>query len=441
MKKRLTLKSLLFCIIFTILLLFLKDNYKEVWSAVHNFTMVFRPFLLGFLIAYILNFPYKFFETKVFSKMGKKRKFLKKFKRPLSLICTYAIVVAIITVLISIIVPQITGNISSLADKMPTYLGIVVEKVNFGADWVNKTFNMDISVNNDLSDLTAKLLSTLSGKNIADMSRNLLETLIPMITNTTAGLYNFIMAVIISVYFLSSKEMLCRQLKRFTVAFFPIKWLPKIYEIVDITDTKCGRFIVGDILDSALIGVLTFILMAIFKLPYAVLIAVFVGLTNIIPFFGPFIGAIPSALILLLESPANMIKFIVIVIVLQQLDGNLFKPKIIGSQLGLSSFWVLFSVLVGGDLFGIAGFILATPIYAVFYTLVKKRANNAIEEKGKIAQEALDFEVLNYTKIAEEQRLIREQRENFQKEKLWKFIRHENNDELDENEQNDKNEK
>ena len=212
--------------------------------------------------------------------------------------------------------------------------------------------------------------------------------------------------------------------------------LPKVYEIVDITDTKCGRFLVGDIIDAAFIGVLTFITMSIFQLPYAALIAVLIGVTNIIPFFGPFIGAIPSAIILFLESPWDMIIFIAIVFVIQQLDGNLFKPKIIGSQVGLSSFWVLFSVIVGGSLFGMVGFILGTPIYAVIYTLIGKRVKNAIDSKGKIAQEALDFEVLNYVKIATEQKKIREEKENAQKEKLLKFIKpdkHTNSESDDDN--------
>ena len=162
--------------------------------------------------------------------------------------------------------------------------------------------------------------------------------------------------------------------------------------------------------------------MSIFQLPYATLIAVLVGVTNVIPFFGPFIGAIPSALILFLINPIDMLWFIVIVFVIQQLDGNVLKPKIIGSQVGLSSFWVLFSVVVGGALFGFPGLILGTPIYAVIYTLVGKRVRNSIKEKGKLAQEALDFEVLNYVKIAEEQKRIREEKEALQKEKIRKLI-------------------
>ena len=241
---------------------------------------------------------------------------------------------------------------------------------------------------------------------------------------------NFLLGIVISVYFLAAKETLCRQIKKLAVAFIPIKYLPKIYEIVDITDTKCGRFLVGDIIDAAFLGVLTFITMSICQLPYAPLIAVLIGVTNIIPFFGPFIGAIPSAFILLLIDPIYMIIFIIIIVIIQQLDGNLFKPKIIGSQVGLSSFWVLFSVIVGGGMFGVLGLILGTPIYAVIYALVGKRVKNKIDSKGRIAQEALDFEVLNYTKIAAEQKKLREEKEMQHREKFMKFInRNKTNDE------------
>ena len=216
-----------------------------------------------------------------------------------------------------------------------------------------------------------------------------------------------------------------------------MKFLPRVYEIVDVTDTKCGRFLVGDILDAGLIGILTYIVMSIFHLPYAPMIAVLVGVTNIIPFFGPFLGGIPSALILFLVDPIYAFWFVVILIVIQQLDGNIFKPKIIGNQLGISSFWVLFSVIVGGALFGLPGFILGTPIYAAIYTLIGKRVRNRIDEKGKIAQEALDFDVLHYTEIAAEQKKIRAEKEQEQMDKLKKrlhldkFLNRESDDEED----------
>lgn len=437
MKKLFTLKNVLICILFTIFLLFVKDNFSVVWNAICLVASIMTPFVIGFLFAYILNFPYKFFYNKAFKFLKGKKPFLENMRKPLAIICTYASVVAVLGFLIAILVPQIADNIASLVERVPAYIDSIYKWLASMAEWLNHNYNANIDIDASFAQLGQEIIKNLNGATIANISKNFLfDTLMPMITNTTAGIYNFVMGIVISVYFLSAKEMLCRQVKRMAVAFIPIKYLPKVYEVVDITDTKCGRFLVGDIIDAAFIGVLVFITMSIFQLPYAALIAVLIGVTNIIPFFGPFIGAIPSAIILFLESPWDMLIFIAIVFVIQQLDGNLFKPKIIGSQVGLSSFWVLFSVIVGGSLFGMVGFILGTPIYAVIYTLVGKRAKNAIYKKGKIAQEALDFEVLNYVKIAAEQKKIREEKETAQKEKLLKFIKpdkHTNSESNDDN--------
>ncbi len=436
------MKTVLIGIAFTVFLLFIKDNMVIVWLILSKIMEILTPFVIGFLIAYILNFPYKFFYSKAFGKMGTKRKIFAKVRKPLSIICTYTILAAIFIVLILIVVPQIVVNIASLVESMPKYFNSFMTNVNYFVDWINTTFHAGIKIDiNDknLLDNINNILHYFSIDNITKLAGQTTEVIFNMATNTANGFYNFIMGIVLSVYFLAAKESLCRLVKRLAVAFIPIRYLPKIYEIVDITDTKCGRFLVGDILDAGFIGILTFITMSIFQLPYAPLIAVLIGVTNIIPFFGPFIGAIPSAFILFLVDPWDMIWFIIIIFIIQQLDGNLFKPKIIGSQVGLSSFWVLFSVMVGGALFGVVGLILGTPIYAVIYSLVGKKVRNSINDKGKIAQEALDFEVLNYAKIAEEQKKIREEKENQQKEKIKKLIRLNKSDDEEADLNNDKN--
>lgn len=422
MKKLASIKTILIAIAFTVFLLFVKDNITVVWNIICKFAEILTPFVLGFLFAYLLNFPYKFFYTKAFGKIGSKRKFLLPIKKPLALVCTYALVAAIFVSIVWIVVPQIIENVVTLVETMPSYYDALMQHMNEFVDWINSTFNAGIEKDNIINNLMNEVFKLFSMSNITQFAGKTGEALFGMLLSTTTGFYNFVMGIVISVYFLAAKDQLFSIIKRLAVAFIPIKYLPKIYEIVDITDTKCGRFLVGDIIDAGFVGLLTFIAMVILNVPYAPLIAVLVGLTNIIPFFGPFIGAIPSAFILFLINPWEMVKFIIIVVIIQQLDGNLFKPKIIGNQVGLSSFWVLFSVIVGGALFGLAGFILGTPIFAVIYSLVAKKAKNAINDKGKIAQEALDFEVLNYQKIAAEQKRIREEKENLQKEKLKKFI-------------------
>lgn len=445
MKKFATIRNVLIAIAFTVFLLFVKDNIDVVWNIICKIAEILTPFLVGFLFAYLLNFPYKFFYTKAFGKMGTKHKVFAKTKKPLALVCTYTLVFAIFISLIWIVFPQLIENLASLVETMPSYYESVTQHLNEFVDWLNSTFNAGIEKDNIINELLKEIFKLFSIDNITQVAGKTGEVIFGMVLSTTSGFYNFVMGIVISVYFLAAKEQLCRLVKRLAVAFIPIKYLPKIYEIIDITDTKCGRFLVGDIIDAAFVGLLTFVAMVILNVPYAPLIAVLIGVTNIIPFFGPFIGAIPSAFLLFIINPWDMIKFIIIVVIIQQLDGNLFKPKIIGNQVGLSSFWVLFSVVVGGALFGLPGFILGTPIFAVIYSLVGKKAKNAINDKGKIAQEALDFEVLNYQKIAEEQKRIREEKENQQREKIKKLIglnksEHDKNDDSD-SEESDINEK
>ena len=439
MKKLLTLKNVLIAIAFTVLLLLIKDNLKFVWNVITTIFTILKPFFIGFMIAYILNFPYKFLHDKAFKKMGTKRKFLLRIKKPLAITLTFVFAAAIVAALVVIVVPQIVVNISNLIKNLPSYGDTAMKYLNDIFVWVNGMFGtnytLDAIYQNAIDSVTKYFSSDFL--NTADATKNVLGFLSNIVTSTASGVYTTVMSIIISVYFLSAKDQLCREVKRVTVAFVPIRFLPKVYEIVDITDTKCGRFLVGDILDSAFIGLLTYIVMAIVQIPYAPLIAVLVGVTNIVPFFGPYLGAIPSAFILLLIDPVKMFIFIGIVFLIQQLDGNVIKPKIIGNQLGISSFWVLFSVIVGGALFGVVGFILGTPIYAVIYTLIAKEVKNRIKNKGKIAQEALDFEVLNYSKIDAEQRRLREEKEKQKLEKIKKFIHHEKTDEKEDTPEDD----
>ncbi|MEE1172950.1 MAG: AI-2E family transporter, partial [Ruminococcus sp.] len=295
----LNMRNVLIAIAFAVFLLFIKDNVDDFWSMITSFLSILTPFLIGFLFAYILNFPYKFFYNKVFGRMGKKNQFLSNLKKPFSIISTYALVFAIVIALILIVVPQISINISNLIKNIPTYSENAARYFHVAVDWINNTFHWGLDISEMFDSLSSFLLKTVTGDNFSDPAAGA-KTILNMFSSTTTGLYNFVMAIVISIYFLSAKEQLCREMKRLAVAFIPIKYLPKVYEIVDITDTKCGRFLVGDIIDAVFIGFLVFITMSIFNLPYAALIGVIIGITNIVPFFGPFIGGIPSAFILFL---------------------------------------------------------------------------------------------------------------------------------------------
>ena len=180
---------------------------------------------------------------------------------------------------------------------------------------------------------------------------------------------------------LATKDKLCRQTKAVVVAFLPLKSSRKVLQVTDLCNKKCGKFIIGKIIDSFIIGLICFMGTSIFKFDYSLLISVVVGVTNVIPFFGPFIGAIPCAFLLLLIDPMQSFWFVVFIIVLQQFDGNILGPKILGDTVGISGFWILFSVIVGGGFFGVPGMLLGVPVFAVIYTLIDDSVTKRLKEK------------------------------------------------------------
>ena len=388
MKKKFNkLTGILICITFAVFLLFIKDNVDNIWGFVCYFAAILTPFVYAFGIAYILNFPYRFFEKKVFGKIKSPR--FQKINKPLSLVVTYVVVFGLIAFFLSILIPQLSANISNLVKNIPSYVKSFKEITGSVQTWLNERFHLQLSFLDSFNSFIADSMKSLS--NLPDITQKVYSAAV----NTAGVVIDWTMAFILSIYMLGSKEFLCNQLKRFGAAFLPTKWMPTIYEIIDVSDDKCGKFIVGKILDSTIIGLMVFIYMSLRGLPYALLICVIVAVCNLIPFFGPFIGGIPSALLLLLVNPAYCIEFIIMIIVFQQIDGNLIGPKIVGSQVGLAGFWALFSVIVAGGLFGITGMIIGTPIFAAIYTLVGKKMRTRIEMKGENAQRVIEMDVIN----------------------------------------------
>ncbi len=386
MKKKFTkLTGILICITFAVFLLFLKDNVPAIWKGVCSFAEILTPFVYAFGIAYILNFPFRFFQNKVFGRVKSER--FQKFNKPLSLVITYVLFLGLFGFFLAILIPQLSENISKLAANIPSYVKSFKEITNGLTSWLNERFNLDLSFIDSFNKFIRVNISSLA--NVSSIGKVYSAAL-----NTVSFVYEWVMAFILSIYMLASKEFLCFQLKRIGAAFLPTKWLPTIYEIINVSDDKCGKFLVGKILDSTIISVMVFIYFAIRGLPYAPLISFVVGVCNLVPFFGPFIGGIPSAFLLLLVNPAYCIEFIIMIFVVQQIDGNIIGPKIVGSQVGLVGFWSLFSVMVAGGLFGLPGMILGTPIFAAIYTLIGRKTKSRIEMKGENAERVLEMDVV-----------------------------------------------
>ena len=228
-------------------------------------------------------------------------------------------------------------------------------------------------INDKLTEITNWVLQLVT---------NLLPIIGGIVMAFASSVWNIILGIIISVYLLVDKEKFFALGKKVVVALFNDKHANIILNLANRTNLTFGKFIGGKIIDSAIIGVLTFIILTIFKMPYSLLISVIIGITNIIPFFGPFIGAIPSAIIILFISPIKAVWFGVIILVIQQIDGNIIGPKILGDSIGISAFWILFAILVAGKLFGLVGMIIGVPMFALIYSIVKDVIEIRLSKKG-----------------------------------------------------------
>ena len=217
---------------------------------------------------------------------------------------------------------------------------------------------------------------------ILTLLTNLLPVLGNLLKNTISSIWNLILGLIISIYMLIDKEKFAALSTKITFALFSKENANTLLKLARRSNKTFGNFLIGKIIDSAIIGVLTFIILSIFKMPYTILISVIIGITNIIPFFGPFFGAIPSFLIILLVSPTKALWFLAIIIVIQQLDGNIIGPKILGDSIGISAFWILFSLLVAGKLLGLVGMIIGVPLFAIVYSIIKDIIEINLEKKG-----------------------------------------------------------
>ena len=215
------------------------------------------------------------------------------------------------------------------------------------------------------------------------------------VINVIAWLKNVLIGVIVMLYLLNMKELLCAQAKKIVYGVFPVTVANNVIERFRFIHQVFGGFIIGKLIDSLIIGILTFMVMSFLQMPYTLLISVIIGVTNVIPFFGPFIGAIPSALLLLLVSPKQCIWFLVMILVIQQFDGNILGPKILGNTTGLSSFWVLFSILFFGGLLGPLGMIIGVPLFAVIYRLAADFIERNLKRK-KLSEKTADYHGLDH---------------------------------------------
>lgn len=345
-------------------------HIPQVRSSIAGFLNVLSPFIGGFVIAYLLNTPAKFIARTVFGRMPKRRQAL------FSVVTVYLLALLVILILLQLILPQLMDSVSTLASNLSGYLG----NLNTLVRNLIQRFHMEEQGITDLMSAYNELLRRATQLLASSLSH------IPELLNFGVAVGNGVVtaltALISSIYMMAGKDRLIGQLKKLIFALFPAKGASRILSICSQANTIFSDFINGKLLDSAIIGVLCFVLTLIFRIPYAVLVSVVIGVTNIIPFFGPIIGAIPCLMILLLVNPWAALRFGILIIALQQFDGNILGPKILGNSTGLSAMWVLVAIVVGGGLFGFAGMLLGVPTFAVLYALVRDWANDRLAKKG-----------------------------------------------------------
>ena len=351
-------------------------------NKMEQITIIFQPFIIGFVIAYLLNFILNFYEQRVFAFNWTKR-LKENSTRKIAILCSYLTAGFFIYIFIYFIVPQLVESLSGLVDAVPRYVKdftVLIEDILYKLDIKESQL---VLINEKISEFMNWFIHSLT---------NMIPAVGEAIFSFASSLWNIVLGLIISVYFLADKERFLSLNKKLVTAFLSERKSSLLIDLTQRINLMFNRFIGGQLLDSAIIGILLFIVLSIFKIPYALLISVLIGCTNIVPFFGPFIGIIPSAIIVLFASPTQFIWFILIVLVVQQIDANLIGPKILGDSVGVSPFWILFSILVFGNLFGFIGMVMAVPLFAVFYSIVKETAEKKLAEKG------LPIETIEYNK-------------------------------------------
>lgn len=363
----------LIVICLSILFYFFASQMGSLSGKIVYLISILNPFIIGFILAYLLNFILKFYEERVLVNIKSFNKIKQKRKRTISILLTYLTFGVLFYLCMHFVLPQLVESIVGIANQIPQYMQDLRRMTQ---DLIN-----DLDINAQLANFVETKLNEIATKAIAFISE-IAPLIADIIMKLLSSIWNIVLGLIVSVYLLLDKEKFYGISKKMVNAMFSKKTADRIFELTYRSNNTFGRFISGRIIDSAIIGVISFILFAITKMPYVVLISVIVGITNIIPFFGPFIGAVPCFVLILFESPSKAFIFLVLIFLIQQLDGNIIGPKILGDSIGISAFWILFSILVAGEIFGFMGMVIGVPLFAIIYSVIKENIEYRLREKN-----------------------------------------------------------
>ena len=377
-----------FCVIAAALLFyFAVSKVSVIGNSFSRLVQILAPFIWGLVISYLLTPLMTSIEKHLFFPLSKKiyknskKNTGKGFARGMSVLLSEIVLVLILVALVYLILPQMLSSIQTLIQNS----GIYMDNLSAWLDGLFKNYPL-------LDQYVGDMLESIN----INLGNWLQTTLLPrlgnVVTSVTSGvygvaksIYNLIIGIIVSIYLLNDKEGFLAAVKRMSYSVFSVETVERIRIGLNFVDKTFMSFLNGKLLDSFIIGIICYIVCSILQMPYTLLVSVIVGVTNIIPFFGPLIGAVPSALIILMVNPTKCLIFVIFVIILQQIDGNIIGPRILGNSTGITGFWVIFSIILGGGLFGFWGMFLGVPVFVVLYSL----ANNLIVKKASVRKEEL----------------------------------------------------
>ncbi|MBQ7016748.1 MAG: AI-2E family transporter [Firmicutes bacterium] len=392
----------IFLLIMSILLItFAMYQYPKLKNIIEGLNSILAPIYYGIAIAYLLDPLAKSYRKRL-SPMLKKYRKGETVAKGLSITFSMITGVVIVVALIWLIIPSLVDSITIIVEEMPAQVESFVA-------WLEKHTTGDSVIMKNLS-----MLVTRASGAVEDWLRtDLIDTVGDVVTAITTGVidvvmfvFNLLIGVVVAVYVMVDKEKFIGQSKKLVYTIFKRETGDSILDTARHGHKIFGGFLYGKILDSAIVGVITFIVLAILRTPYSLLVSVIVGVTNIIPFFGPFIGGIPCAILILLADPLQGLYFIIFIIIMQQIDGNIIGPKILGNTTGISEFWVTFALLLFGGIFGFLGMIVGVPAFAVVYYAVVQFMNKKLIKKGLPVESYLYRDSDNIQELLDKQKKI-----------------------------------
>ena len=355
--------------IFIVLFYILMNHLPQIFSVIGKFFSALAPFLFGIGIAFVLSPLRKLIETKWFVNLHWKPR----TKKLAAVGISVGVFILFLVIMFYILIPQVAYSLQGLINSFGSYVSSLQDWIE-STDW-GEAQSREYLVNL-LNTLTQSITNWLTG------AAGGLGKILSYSINVARGVLNFFIGVIISVYILLDQERFIRQVKKLTYAIMDKDTAMHFEYVNRLTSKMFNSFIFGKALDSLVIGIVCYICMVVMNMPYAPLIGVVVGVTNMIPVFGPFLGAIPCAIILLLIDPIKAIEFVIFILILQQVDGNIIGPYILGDSMGLPTLWIMFAILIGGALFGVAGMFLGVPVFSVIYVLVREWTHERLKQKN-----------------------------------------------------------